>query len=171
MLFSHLFNQPAHLSCQALAASCLPHGISARALALVPARARLLCARGGQQSHWHQARGMERGSAAPQEQSMARQAPPALGRPGVGTLSRFLEVAPDPADPCRFPPATASQPSLPNVLGERSQVRQSGDKSKRSLAALALCLGLIGGSGSPPAPLTPGLGWPGWQPGLLAGSC
>lgn len=81
MLFSHLFNQPAHLSCQALAASCLPHGISACALALVPARARLLCAHGGQQSHWHQAKGMERGSAAPQEQSMARQAPPALGRP------------------------------------------------------------------------------------------
>lgn len=92
-------------------------------------------------------------------------------RPTAGTLSRFLEAAPDPADPCRFPPAIVSQLPLPNVLEERSQVRQSGDKSELTLAALVLCLGLIGGSGSPPAPLTRGLGWLGWQPGLLAGSC
>lgn len=87
---------------------------------------------------------------------------PRGSRPTTGTFSRFLEAAPAPAEPCGFPPAAASQPPLPNVLGERSQVRQSGDKSELSLAALGLCSGLIGGSGSPPAPLrAPRAGAPG----------
>lgn len=140
---------------------CLPCGISVQALALVPAGARLPCAHRDRGDRRRQERG--RGKEAPRRAAGAEHSRvgascpgvPRGSRPTTGTFSRFLEAAPAPAEPCGFPPAAASQPPLPNVLGERSQVRQSGDKSELSLAALGLCSGLIGGSGSPPAPLRP----------------
>lgn len=77
---------------------------------------------------------------------------PQGSHPTTGTLSRFPEMAPAPADPCGFPPAAASQPPLPNVRG-RGAKSGSREINLSSLAALGLCSGLIGGSGSSAAPL------------------
>lgn len=169
MLFSHLFKQPAHPFCRALAAGCPPRGVPWRGSrpglrSRVPAGAAgaRRDAQSQEAAEHHESRAEQGGHLCP--------GVPRGSQLSTGTLSRFLEAAPAPADPCGFPAATAAKCS-----GERSQVRQSEDKSELSLAALGLCSGLIGGSGSPPAPLPPtGPGQPSWQPGLaqlLSGSC
>lgn len=58
-----------------------------------------------------------------------------------------------PSGPLRVSTSHHVSAAAAKCLGERSQVRQSGDKSELSLAVLGLCWGLIGGCGSPPAPL------------------
>lgn len=67
---------------------------------------------------------------------------PPCPHPTAGTLSRFLAPAPAPADAPRRAAGFRQPPRLSRrcqMFGERSQVRQAGDKSELSLAALGLC--------------------------------